>query len=126
MLDLAMNLCKEPYPAVTRKTLAAGFHELLLSKPDFRFIPKMLDLFESIVEMAESETDLIPVLCSNLDRILTYYLVNVDVSQYVLAMKPLKDKPITIKKTELLEGSELKRMMEDFDESYCSVLVLAA
>lgn len=89
MLDLAMNLCKEPYPAMTRKTLAAGFHELLLAKPDFRFIPKMLDLFESIVEMATSEKDLVPVLCSNLDRILTYYLVNVDISQYVLAMKPL-------------------------------------
>jgi hypothetical protein len=34
-------------------------------------------------------------------------------------MKPLKDKPMTIQKTELLEGSELKRMMEEFNESYC-------
>jgi hypothetical protein len=33
---------------------------------------------------------------------------------------------MTIQKMELLEGSELKRMLEDFDASYCSVLMPAA
>ena len=74
ILNLAIANCKPKYPAAVRKILASSFHELMKLKPDYICLPKLLKLLDELISIAETETQLISVICTSLDQTLSSFL----------------------------------------------------
>ena len=86
ILKRALKMCNSNHPKIARKILAASIHELFDLKPNHTYVQTLLKILQKLIETAETEVDLIGILCNNLSKILANFLSNINLDDYLMSL----------------------------------------